>query len=69
MSWKVFDPKNTENLVYDGNYLVSYKTTENGYSLPHKAYWDFEEQKFFSLETDHSHALYVDAYIEMPCLD
>lgn len=61
MKWKkVEQPKN------DQNYLVCWRQEDFTYSIPHRAYYDEQEDKFFSLENNNSHPLYVDLFIELP---
>lgn len=48
------------------NYLVSWKDCKGKYHRPHAAYYFESENKFFSLENDNSHPLYVDVYMEIP---
>jgi hypothetical protein len=52
----------------DRYYLICWLTSENEYSIPHRAYYCKEEDKFFSLENHSSHPLVVDIYCEIPLI-
>ena len=60
MTWK----KLNEGPEDDETYLVSYLKSNGTYSSPHRAYYDEEEDKFYSLENNNSHPLIVDIYFK-----
>lgn len=48
------------------NYLVCWFQADGTYSSPHRAYYLWEEDKFFSLENNNSHPIVADIYFEIP---
>jgi hypothetical protein len=54
------------SLKDDATYLVMYKHADGRYSLPHRAYWVQEENKFYSLENNNSHPIVADFWMEIP---
>lgn len=61
-TWRKFPE---EKPIDDNNYLVSWYQADGKYSLPHRAFYDEEEKKFFSLESFNQNPLVVDIFIEM----
>lgn len=65
MNWK----KLTEQPNDEASYLVCWLQADGKYSIPHRAYYVSDENKFFSMDTLHAHPLIVDIYMEIPKVD
>ncbi len=62
--WKRF---NVENRPLDDQIcLVAWLQSDGHYSGLIRAYYEEDEQKFFSLESLNAHPLHVDIYFEIP---